>query len=381
MKTKVFIASSYYPNYLQSFYCKKKEKDSKDGFELKFKDLMADYFSWGDSWKFVLEKSGDYQVFQTVVNDKDLQEAWARENNILLKDDWMLDILEEQVRLIKPVVFFSHDTTYIKPDFRKKLKRELGVKKIITWDGVGFGLTNNDMVAECDLVLSCNQLIVDRYIKKGFKALLFSFGFDGRLLEKLNPKISSDISFVGSLNLEKNGHLDRLKFLSSFVKEFDNFAAFISGIDNWHPWDYEQLFRISHLNISEFFDVLALGMKNNGEKYGLDMFNILAGSKITLNKHIDYAGDFAGNIRLFEATGVGTCLLTDYKKNLSEIFNIGTEVMAYKSSDEALEMAKWLLFNDKKREQIALAGQKRTLKDYTLENRIESVFKKLNDFL
>jgi len=50
------------------------------------------------------------------------------------------------------------------------------------------------------------------------------------------------------------------------------------------------------------------------------MYNVLKNSKITLNNHIGIAGCFAGNMRLFEATGVGTLLITDWKTNLKEMF-------------------------------------------------------------
>jgi spore maturation protein CgeB len=71
--------------------------------------------------------------------------------------------------------------------------------------------------------------------------------------------------------------------------------------------------------------------------FGLDNFRILARSRITLNKHIDAAENDAGNMRLFEATGMGACLLTDWKPGLQEIFEPDVEVVAYKNIDECVE--------------------------------------------
>src|SRR5205814_3328492 len=48
-----------------------------------------------------------------------------------------------------------------------------------------------------------------------------------------------------------------------------------------------------------------------GEVWGVDMYQVLQRSRITLNSHIDMAGNEAGNVRLFESTGVGTFLLTE----------------------------------------------------------------------
>ncbi len=50
------------------------------------------------------------------------------------------------------------------------------------------------------------------------------------------------------------------------------------------------------------------------------MYQVLRRSRITLNSHIDLAGREAGNMRLFEATGVGAFLLTDFKDNLHTLF-------------------------------------------------------------
>ena len=56
------------------------------------------------------------------------------------------------------------------------------------------------------------------------------------------------------------------------------------------------------------------------------MYGVLAHRR-SLNRHIDVAEDHANNMRLYEATGVGTLLLTDAKHILSDLFAIGEEVV------------------------------------------------------
>jgi hypothetical protein len=48
---------------------------------------------------------------------------------------------------------------------------------------------------------------------------------------------------------------------------------------------------------------------------------------VALNRHIAAAEGHANNMRLYEATGVGTCLLTDRGSNLGELFEVGREVI------------------------------------------------------
>lgn len=86
-------------------------------------------------------------------------------------------------------------------------------------------------------------------------------------------------------------------------------------------------------------------------------------------------------MRLFEATGVGSCLLTDAKENLPSLFEPDYEVVTYASSEECIEKAKWLLENPEKREMIAQAGQKRTLSHHTFEKRAISLTALLDKYL
>jgi len=94
---------------------------------------------------------------------------------------------------------------------------------------------------------------------------------------------------------------------------------------------------------------------------------------LCFNIHGEIAKKCAGNVRLFEATGVGSCLVTDWKDNMSDIFKLDEEVVTYKSLDECIDKMSWLMNNPNEAKKIALAGQKRTLKDHTVENRVSQL--------
>jgi spore maturation protein CgeB len=78
-------------------------------------------------------------------------------------------------------------------------------------------------------------------------------------------------------------------------------------------------------------------------------------------------------MRLFEATGVGTCLITDWKKNLQQLFEPDKEIVVYESAEEMVEKTKWLLNHPREREEIASAGKERTMKDHTYARRAEQL--------
>jgi hypothetical protein len=117
----------------------------------------------------------------------------------------------------------------------------------------------------------------------------------------------------------------------------------------------------------------ALRRGYRGEAWGIDMFRVLRSSKISLNRHIDVAADHANNMRLYEATGVGTLLLTDAKGDLKTLFDPGVEVVAYADEDELVEAVRHYLAHDDERSAIAEAGQARTLGSHSYADRMKEL--------
>jgi spore maturation protein CgeB len=103
------------------------------------------------------------------------------------------------------------------------------------------------------------------------------------------------------------------------------------------------------------------------------MFRCLRNTKVALNTHGDVSRHSASNMRLFEATGVGTCLLTDWKPNLHELFEPDVEVATYRCAEECIEKARYLLDHESARRDLAAAGQRRTLAEHTFSRRAEQL--------
>ena len=69
-------------------------------------------------------------------------------------------------------------------------------------------------------------------------------------------------------------------------------------------------------------------------------------------------------MKMFETTGMGSCLVTDYGDNLKELFEDDYEVVTYKNMDEAKEKIKYLIDNPKIANEIGIKGQQKTLKKH-----------------
>jgi len=374
---KFFKASSFYDEFISEIYTENPGLDQKS-YDEQYAELMSACISWSDYWKTNLEATGEFITTEIIANAKGLQIKWAEEHQVTYGEDtWLLDILEAQLREIQPDVFFAHDYFNIPSEFIQRMRREMpSIKYVLSYDGIG--LQAHEKFEGCDLILSCAQFICDYYDNYGFDTLYFPFGFEASILDKIKKREPIyDTTFSGSIIVRENFHNQRLHFLAEISKKI-NLSLWANALpENWNLYHKEQLKRIKNGKYQEYLDVYRLGKINQGKLYGINMFQILSDSKIVINNHIDFSGDIAGNKRLTEATGIGSCLLTDYKSNIHTIFKPDEEIIVYKSADEAVEKIKYLLSHDEERKTIAQAGQNRTLSEYSFARTIEPVIQKI----
>lgn len=82
-------------------------------------------------------------------------------------------------------------------------------------------------------------------------------------------------------------------------------------------------------------------------------------------------------LRHFEITATGGFMLTYPTAELSQFFEIGEECDVFHNEQELLEKIAYYVENPKRRSEIALAGQRRTLSEHTLSKRITKVVDRL----
>jgi spore maturation protein CgeB len=73
--------------------------------------------------------------------------------------------------------------------------------------------------------------------------------------------------------------------------------------------------------------------------------------------------------------------LTDAKENLGELFEVGSEVIAYRDEDELVQAVEHYLAHEDERAAVAAAGQRRTLRDHTFPVRIRELAEILQSYL
>jgi spore maturation protein CgeB len=203
-----------------------------------------------------------------------------------------------------------------------------------------------------DLIVSSLPNILDLAVSHGIACEYLKLAFEPRMLERLhrhpNPWKVVHIGGYGPVHDERNALLEEVA--RQIPMDFWGY-----GVDNLG----------SNSRIRERY---------HGEAWGLKMHEIRHNSLIVLTGHISKVADgFANNMTLYEATGVGACLVTDLKENLPKIFEPEQEVVTYRYAEECAERVRYLLDHEEERARIAKRGQERTLREHTYCKRMKEL--------
>jgi spore maturation protein CgeB len=364
----------YYKIYLEQFYARRPGL-AASLYAAQHSALIEDCFGSSDFWTNALSKLG-YETCDLVANAEPLQKAWAAERGATFDEaDWLFQITAAQVIDFRPDVLLVADYSTVTAAFLRHLRDVCpSIRLVLGWCGAPYN--DGSVFGECNVVFSCVPELVTHFREAGHRSRHVNHAFEPRVLEKLDAREdaqTADFVFIGSVFKSEHFHLGREKLLSRLVSE--------TGLQIWSevgppPPQPSRLRRAARLMLrggaaaSPQSSIDArIARRARPPLFGLDMFRQLRAGRVALNTHIDISTHSASNMRLFEATGVGTCLLTDSKENLSELFEPDAEVVAYGDADECVEKVSYLLGHESLRRDIAAAGQRRTLRDHTFASR------------
>ena len=396
---RVIRITTNYPAYLEQFYQNFPEL-SRKSYSEQYEALMADCYGWADFWTHALRKFG-YELWEPVGNAKPMQETWAHEQNVTYtQHSWLQEIIIAQAKYFSPDIVLVNDHVRYPAEFFRRLRHECSsIRCVIGWCGAPY--PDNTVFREYDLVLSNIPSLVAQFQKQGHTSEYFPHAFEPRILDKIVPELSPPIpfTFLGSVFKNAGFHNQREHILRELARNTE--LQIWSDIPHINQKQMlrlqrdQKIFDLVHLasnfkglkpllsaipKIRDFvsmtqrptwaYDVdINMAVRSHPPLFGIAMYQHLRDSQVTLNNHIDISSDFASNVRLFEATGVGTCVLTDWRPNLGEFFEPEVEMVTYRCAEEAAEKVRYLLTHEKIRNNIAKAGQKRTLSNHTYEIR------------
>lgn len=305
-------------------------------------------------------KSMGHEAAELIGDAEIMQRTWAWERGLDLNEkNWRMQVLIAQITEWKPEVLYLQNYDVLSRETRLNLKSLVPSLSLIVIHQQPVVPTPDVIreLATADVVLVSSSYVFQKCRDAGLDPQLVNSSFDPSVLSQL-PAPSSvaglpfyDFSFLGRTETT-GGYRRRRALIEDLMPR--------TWLELWTPDGADFDHRVDPRRLHE-------------PVYGLEYFKVLQRSKVAFNCSRDAASAGVDNMRLFEATGVGTCTLTDRGAHLSELFSDGVEVVTYGCSDECVENVEYLLSHESERRQIAQAGRKRTLAEHSNRKRFSQV--------
>jgi spore maturation protein CgeB len=354
---RIAVVDTYYPAFIADHYRRQPEL-RRASYDEQLAALFARSFGTSDAYSHYLRALG-HDAVELPVNCIEVQAAWAREHGggsllshaaalptrmgVAARSRFLHRVATEQIAERDPEVVYVQDLWFFRRDeldaFRAQGRLVVGQ--------IASRPPGLDILRGLDLITTSFPHFVTRFREAGIDAEYFRIAFDERVLDRLraagvDPSPASErphaISFVGGLDPTVHGEGVAL---------------------------LERLVARVPLELWGYGVPPSLRPRHRGEAWGLKMYEVLARSRISLNRHIDVAEGHANNMRMFETTGVGALLLTEAAPNLDDLFAPGEEVVAYEDEYDLVEKLEHYLRHEDERLAVAAAGQRRTLTEHT----------------
>jgi spore maturation protein CgeB len=268
---------------------------------------------------------------------------------------WVREVLIAQIEQARPDVILNQAMHYVSA---RSLRTVVGPRCLLVGQ-IAAPWHEPDDDRSYDLMVTSLPNFVSRFAQRGIRAQLNRLAFSQSVLEFVpNAKRDLAVTFVGTMSAH---HLERIQLLE-----------FLAPRVELNIWG---------MGIDEVAADSPIRACYRGQAWGANMFEIFRRSQIVINQHIGIAGEFANNMRLYEATGCGAALVTDRKANLHELFDIGSEVVDYAEPAECLARIEELLGHPDQCADIGRNGQARTRRDHTYIQRTAELKAMFSDLM
>jgi len=398
MSYAILTCSYLYPAFEQ-YFLNEHPEISGHSYKNAYRSVLETLFSRSTFYAPYLEKLGN-RVLNLFPECSFLQKKWAQEAGMTAVESTNASlerIFIEQIRQFKPDAVFLQNPDALGGVIPDILRRECRSLRLLT--GYKFSpAINETKYRSLDIILTGNTVFADRYRAGGITAEVVPHAFEPEITAKLQSTKNAqewDFTFVGAIGKPHGAHSNRYALITTLLEntclelwattERTGGTPYLKDMTRYSLYTFLRMLGV-HTNRLRKFPFLGkvyfwpdrpqsgAALKKFEKRihrpvFGKKYYRILADSRVCLNCHIDIAKDSSGNVRMFEATGLGSCLLTDRKSTNSDFFQADKEIVEYTTAEECREKVTWLLQHEKERRAIADAGKCRTLKEHTVEHR------------
>lgn len=154
-----------------------------------------------------------------------------------------------------------------------------------------------------------------------------------------------------------------------------DFTHSLSFVGSWKPERGALIERLSENGVEP--SIFGAGWKNS--RWAADPQSIFRSSQLNLGIGYALASARIANAkgRDIECPATGACYLTTYHWELSQVFEIGKEVLCYRNAEELIELISFYTRRPEACLTIAQAAHRRAHNEHTWEIRLRSLFKDL----
>ncbi len=396
MDFRFIKVTSFYKDFLDSYYWSNQPVIS-ESYQEQYRHLMDQGYGYADYFPRYLEQNHGIPGTELIHNALHLQNAWAREHGYRLAGE---RILLEQLKFYRPEILFIQDSANFSVAFIQKIKEEVrSIKLTIGHCCAPYNPENIRAFSKYDVILACSEKFVEDFKQKNIRSYLFPHAVESSLVTP-TAGISdpvNEIIFIGSLLQRNEFHKQRISYLEEILRnqlplrmyghlEADTGirlrtkqAAYllVKLLDSVHIRSiyqirsFQKIGQLTEMPHKSRYSSIILENFKNQPLFGKEMLRKIAQHAVGFNLHGEVAGDYAANVRMFEVTGAGSLLVTDHKKNITSLFEPGKEILTYRNVEECIEKLQWALHHPAEARAIARAGRDKTLRDHSVEKRVD----------
>lgn len=231
-----------------------------------------------------------------------------------------------------------------------------------------------------DLCFTGSEKFCNDMLKYNSNVKVIRHAFESTILDKIQIQTTlNKPAFIGSIFIGKSFHtnrIDALGMLKDYGISFD-FYGNVYGSFYSKRQILHNLFQSKTILDKRKKTVDYLNSIKKKNVFGLNYYKSIGSYSCNINAHAPINGTGCGNQRMFEVTGIGSCLVTDYRVENSLLFDPDNEIVVYKNNEELVEKLKYLIDNPTECLRIAKNGQKRTLNNYTYKHKALQI----NDYI
>jgi len=369
---RLLHVTTYAPDLLQTHYERTPELAGAP-YQVQHERVLALLYSWSDFIVARVRARGGAGA-AIVANDTRAQQQWAREHGA---GETSRDaILLKQIAHERPDVLFFQDSYSFSPELVREAKRLLPRGAIVSaYSGLAsIPPRPPGMLGELDVLVVAGWPIADQFPTRARQTVVMGHGFEPAILDRVpdtGPRLAA--SFIGQLGTTL--HAERRELLETVARAvpLTLYSATLRATPKAALRQFAAAVVRRRLNAHLALMRSPLNRGVLPPVYGAEMYGVLRRSDISFNQQGGNVPFYVPNMRLFEVTGCGSCIVTDARPGIEKLFAPDAEIVTYRSKDDLGEKVKWLADHPRERAAIAVAGQRRTLRDHTFHSRVDEL--------